>query len=143
LVPIVLLPQLRPRSAAARPLATAACSGLAYALTGIATKLGVDDLARGAELRAAAWVALILFVALVATGNEMAALRTRRASQVVPIVLALEVVVPVLLAPLLTHERWRTTPGGGAILLIAVAVVVAGGVAIARTSHGAEALAGP
>src|SRR5262249_37477038 len=35
LVPIVLLPQLRPRSAAARPLATAACSGLAYALTGI------------------------------------------------------------------------------------------------------------
>ena len=43
-----------------------------------------------------------------------------------PCVLALQTVVPVLLAPVLTGEHWTGTPLGGAVVLGGLVLVVGG-----------------
>jgi hypothetical protein len=43
---------------------------------------------------------------------------------------ALQTIVPVLLAPLLTGEHWTGTPLGGAVVLAGLILVVAGGLAL-------------
>jgi hypothetical protein len=44
---------------------------------------------------------------------------------------AVQVVVPVILAPLIFEESWSATPGGGAALVVAVLLVLAGVVSLA------------
>jgi hypothetical protein len=44
---------------------------------------------------------------------------------------AVQVVVPVILAPLIFGESWATTPGGGTALVVAILLVLAGVVALA------------
>jgi len=58
--------------------------------------------------------------------SEMSALQHRGATHVAPVMFAVQVLVPVLLAPLIFGESWSTTPLGGVALVAFIGVAVAG-----------------
>jgi drug/metabolite transporter (DMT)-like permease len=72
----------------------------------------------------AAWVVLAGAGALTALAAESAALQRRSATQVAPIVLAGQVAVPVVLAPLLLGEHWSRTAGGAGLIVAGLLAVV-------------------
>ena len=111
-------------------LATVA-AGFGYAWTAIASKLLTDELAAGALLVAVAWLASAAASEGLALLSEMSALQRRPATRVAPTMFAVQIVVPVLLAPLIFGEKWGETPLGGAALLAFVAVAIAGTVLLA------------
>ncbi|HET6570479.1 MAG TPA: hypothetical protein VFG58_03215 [Solirubrobacterales bacterium] len=111
-------------------LATVA-AGCGYAWTAIASKLLTDELAAGALLVAAVWLASAAASEGLALLSEMSALQRRPATRVAPTMFAVQIVVPVLLAPLIFGEKWGGTPLGGAALLIFVAIAIAGTVLLA------------
>ena len=61
----------------------------------------------------------------------MSALGRRPATRVAPVMFAVQVVVPVILAPLIFEESWSGTPGGGAALVVAILWCSAGVVSLA------------
>ena len=61
----------------------------------------------------------------------MSALQSRPATRVAPVMFAVQVLVPVVLAPLIFDESWRTTPLDGAVLVACMAVAVSGTVLLA------------
>ena len=65
----------------------------------------------------------------------MSALQRRPATHVAPVMFAVQVLVPVILAPLIFGEKWSTTPLGGAALVAFMAVA-------ARRHDAARRLAG-
>ncbi len=101
-------------------------AGCGYAWTAIASKLLTDELAAGAIVAALAWLATAGASEGLALLNEMSALQRRAATHVAPMMFAVQVVVPVLLAPLIFGESWAGTPLGGAALVAFLAVTVAG-----------------
>lgn len=144
IVPIVtlglltLVPQFRRGFGSIWSFIAALCAGFAYAWTGLATKLAADDLTNHSWAGCVGWFTAVAAVAVIGTGNEMAALRVRPATQVVPIVLALEVLIPVLLATSVAGEHWSVTRGGGALLAVSIALVVVGGVVVAASTPRAD-----
>lgn len=112
------------------PLLGATAGGLAYALSGILNKEVAD------VFRTASIVSIVLVVGVIAGLGfwgfvvELDALKSGRASVVVPIVMALHTVVPIVVAPLLFGEVWpasvflRALLGGGIALTILGAVVL-------------------
>jgi drug/metabolite transporter (DMT)-like permease len=101
-------------------------AGSAYAGTAIATKLLSDGLATGALLAAVVGMAASAASAGVGLLSEMSALQRRPATQVAPVMFAVQVLVPVLLAPLVFGESWASTPLGGTALAFSIAVAVTG-----------------
>jgi hypothetical protein len=101
-------------------------AGFGYAWTGIASKLLTDELAAGALLVAIAWLATAAASEGLALLSEMSALQRRPATHVAPVMFAVQVLVPVLLAPLIFGESWGSTPLGGVALVAFMAVSVAG-----------------
>jgi hypothetical protein len=133
LAPLALRRLLRPPTAL-----VIAAAGLAAAWSGLATKLAADDLARGDWAGVAFWSAGTGAAALVGLLGESTALQTRRPTQVVPAMLVLQMAVPVALAPSLAGERWDTSPAGEAPLALALCLVTAGVVALARRPEVAD-----
>jgi drug/metabolite transporter (DMT)-like permease len=131
-VPIALPYALRSRGGAAGFLAVLS-AGCGYAWTAIASKLLTDELAAGTLLVAAGWLATAIASEGVALLSEMSALQKRPATHVAPTMFAVQVLVPVLLAPLIFGESWSTTPLGGVALVAFVAVAVAGTVLLASS----------
>ena len=101
-------------------------AGFGYAWTAIASKLLTDELAAGALLVALAWLATAAASEGLALLSEMSALQRRPATHVAPVMFAVQVLVPVLLAPLIFGESWGATPLGGVALVAFMAVAVAG-----------------
>lgn len=101
-------------------------AGFGYAWTGIASKLLTDELATGALLVAIAWLAIAAASEGLALLSEMSALQRRPATHVAPVMFAVQVLVPVLLAPLIFGESWGSTPLGGVALVAFMAISVAG-----------------
>ncbi|MGN6215383.1 MAG: hypothetical protein ACTHN7_00275 [Solirubrobacterales bacterium] len=101
-------------------------AGCGYAWTAIASKLLTDELAAGALLVAALWLATAAASEGLALLSEMSALQRRPATHVAPVMFAVQVLVPVVLAPLIFGESWGETPLGGAALVAFMAVAVAG-----------------
>jgi hypothetical protein len=66
-------------------------------------------------------------------GDEMGALQRVNAARTAAGAFAVQVVVPVLAAPLLADEHWGDTPGGGAVILVALVLVVSGSLALGTT----------
>ena len=129
--PVILLPVVqkllrRPVG----PLLGAVAGGLAYALSGILNK-EVADVFRTAEVFSIALVVGVI-AALGFWGFvvELDALKSGRASVVVPVVTALHTVVPIVVAPLLFGEIWpagillRLLLGGGIALTLLGTVVL-------------------
>lgn len=108
-------------------------AGAGDAWAAFAAKLVVDELSGGH------WVAALGFAlgAALAVGagflSEMTALQRYAATRVGPVVVAMQVAVPVLLAPLLGGESWAGAPLGGAAPVVFL-VVVAGGAAVLGSS---------
>ena len=129
--PGILLPVvLKLLSRSVGPLLGATAGGLAYALSGILNKEVAD------VFRSAGIVSIVLIVGVIAGLGfwgfvvELDALKSGRASVVVPIVMALHTVVPIVVAPLLFGEVWpaglflRLLLGGGIALTIIGTVVL-------------------
>jgi drug/metabolite transporter (DMT)-like permease len=101
-----------------------AAAGDVWAAVGL--KLATDALAGGRIAAALAWGAGCVAAAALALSAEMRALQRLAAARVGPIVLAAQVVLPVVLAPLVAGETWAGTPGGGLALGAGVAAVACG-----------------
>lgn len=129
-IPIAAPYMLRGRAAAFGILAVLS-AGCGYAWTAIASKLLTDELAAGAILVAVAWLATAAASEGLALLSEMSALQRRSATHVAPTMFAVQILVPVLLAPLIFGESWGDTPRGGIALVAFMAVAVAGTVLLA------------
>jgi drug/metabolite transporter (DMT)-like permease len=106
-------------------------AGFAFALGAFCAKIVADAIDRRA------WAAMVLAVALAAaaaavgTLSEQTALQRRQATQVAPIIFAIELLVPVALAVLVVGEDWERSSLAG--ILAALALVVGGALSLART----------
>jgi len=129
-IPVALPYLFRGRGSAAVTLAVFS-AGCGYAWTAIATKLLTDELAAGTVLVGVAWLATVAVSEGLGLLSEMSALQRRPATRVAPVAFAVQVLVPVMLAPLIFDEAWRDTPLGGAVLAASIAVAVAGIVLLA------------
>jgi hypothetical protein len=109
-------------------------AGCGYAWTAIASKLLTDELAAGAAIVAVAWLATAAASEGLALLSEMSALQQRPATHVAPAMFAVQVLVPVVLAPLIFGESWGSTPLDGAVLVTSMAVAVGGTVLLAGSS---------
>jgi drug/metabolite transporter (DMT)-like permease len=116
-------------------------SGCGYAWTAIASKLLTDELAAGTVFLAALWLATAAASESLALLSEMSALQRRPATQVAPVMFAVQVLVPVLLAPLIFDESWANTPLSGAALLAFIALALAGTVLLAGSKAVAAVMA--
>jgi drug/metabolite transporter (DMT)-like permease len=132
-IPIAAPYLSRGRVSAAGQLAVIS-AGCGYAWTAIASKLLTDELAAGTLLIAIAWLATAAASEGLALLSEMSALQRRPATHVAPIMFAVQVLVPVVLAPLIFGESWADTPLGGALLVASIAVAVAGTVLLAGSA---------
>lgn len=106
-------------------------AGCGYAWTATASKLLTDELATGALLVAIAWLATAAASEGLALLSEMSALQRRPATHVAPTMFAVQILVPVLLAPLIFGESWGDTPLGGVVLVASMAVAVGGAILLA------------
>ena len=132
-IPVLAPYALRSRAASLSILAVLS-AGFGYAWTAIASKLLTDELSAGSLLAAVAWLATAACSEGLALLSEMSALQRRGATHVAPIMFAVQVLVPVLLAPLIFNESWGSTPLGGALLVAFIALAVAGTVLLAGSS---------
>lgn len=108
-------------------------AGAADGLAAFVAKLVAEDLTAAVWLAVAGWAALVATVAIIGVISEATALQKLPATRVAPSVLVLQIVIPVVLAPLVGGESWAGTPLGGAVLGAALAAV-AGGVALLASS---------
>jgi len=127
----IAAPYLLRRRAATLSFLAVLSAGFGYAWTAIASKLLTDELAAGTLLVAVAWLATALASEGLALLSEMSALQRRPATHVAPAMFAVQVLVPVILAPLVFEEKWSTTPLDGAALVAFMALVVAGTILLA------------
>jgi hypothetical protein len=117
-------------------------AGCGFAGAALASKLLVDALGAGDFLGAAAWAVVSAALAGLGLGDEMAALQRVAAARVAAGAFALQVIVPVALAPLLTNEHWGTTPLGGGAIVAGLLAVVAGTLALERTPAVSQLVSG-
>jgi drug/metabolite transporter (DMT)-like permease len=129
-LPVMAPYALRSRASAAGLLAVVG-AGFGYAWTAIASKLLTDELAAGTLLIAVVWLATAAASEGLALLSEMSALQRRPATHVAPVMFAVQVLVPVLLAPLIFGESWATTPLGGVALVAFMLVALAGVILLA------------
>lgn len=130
LLPYLLRTALRGRGSWLGLLATVS-AGCGYAWTAIASKLLTDELAAGALLVGILWLATAAASEALALLSEMSALQRRPATRVAPMMFAVQVMVPVVLAPLIFSESWAQTPLGGAAIVVFIAFAIAGAVLLA------------
>jgi hypothetical protein len=122
----IAAPYVMRRRASTLSLLAVLSAGFGYAWTAIASKLLTDELAAGTVLVAVAWLATALASEGLALLSEMSALQRRPATHVAPVMFAVQVMVPVILAPLIFEEKWSTTPLNGLVLVAFMAVALAG-----------------
>lgn len=126
---LVALPVLAPyalRRGGSAGLLAVISAGFGYAWTAIASKLLTDELSARNGILAALWLATAAGSEGLALMSEMSALQRRAATHVAPVMFSIQVLVPVILAPLVFGESWAATPLGGALLVFFMAVALAG-----------------
>jgi drug/metabolite transporter (DMT)-like permease len=137
LVPLgvfAVIPFLMPRVGVPAPAGLLPfATGAAYAFTGIASKLVVDDLRAHYAAGVLLWVGLTALLGLIGLVLEMSSLQVRPATHVGPNVFVIQTTVPVLLAPLVSGESWTGTPLSGGVILMAVAATAISAVVLTRS----------
>ena len=111
-------------------IAAALSAGAAFAWSGLSTKFVADAANAHHWPAAAGWTVATGLSSGLALLSEMSALQRRPATQVAPFVFVVQVVIPVLAAPLLTGESWASAPLGPAGILLGLAIVIGGAVAL-------------
>jgi drug/metabolite transporter (DMT)-like permease len=106
-------------------------AGLAYTWTGLSTDFLADSVSSGAWVVAALWLGATAVAGVVGLLSEMTALQSRSAIRVFPVVLVVQIVVAVLLAPLLAGEIWSPDALVVGGLVASLVVVLAGTRALA------------
>lgn len=104
-------------------------AGSALAWSGLSTKLVADALHDGHAGAVVVWAAATGLASGIGLLAEMSALQRRPATQVAPVVFVVQVLVPVLAAPLLVGEHWHQP----AAVLAGIAVVVGCALALLRS----------
>jgi drug/metabolite transporter (DMT)-like permease len=104
----------------------AAGAGIAYAWTGFSTAFLADGFSSSKYVVAGIWLAATAGAALVGLVSEMTALQAKPAIRVFPIVLVVQIVMAVLLAPLLAGERWDPSPLNLGLLVASLLATAAG-----------------
>jgi drug/metabolite transporter (DMT)-like permease len=136
LLVLVLAPfVLRSRRMPAQLSVAGAAAGDAAAA--LCLKLAADEFHADRPGVAIVWAVAGVACGALALTAEMSALQQLRATQIAPVVVAAQVLVPVTVGLAFLGEAWDHTPGGGVLLTAAVAVVVAGG-AVLAASHSVE-----
>ncbi len=110
-----------------------ASAGAGDAWAALAAKLVSDELSSGRVLSSLTWAAGAAGAVLLGLTSETTALQRLPATRVAPLVLVIQVTVPVLLAPLLLGEDWSGTPLGGLVIVASLALVAVGTVVLARS----------
>jgi hypothetical protein len=108
-------------------------AGSAFTATALSSKLLTDELANGHWVAALAWGLGTAAVAALGLLSEISALQRFEATRVSPAIFVIQTVAPVIAAPILIGEDWGSTPGGGAVLVAALAATCAGGALLARS----------
>ena len=130
---LAVLPYVINRVRRMSGLPVAISAGLAFAWSGISTKLLSDALSTGNWTGIIGWAAATGLAAGLGTASEMTALQSRGATEVAPLVFVTQMLVPALLAPVLVNESWSDTPLGGLVLLGGLLVVAAGSFLLASS----------
>ena len=94
-------------------------AGAAFTLGAITSKLLTDELATGTFWGAVIWAGVTGIAALTGKLAETAALQRMAAAAVAAPIFAVQAVVPVLAAPLLTNEHWNAWVPAGLVLVLA------------------------
>ena len=108
-------------------------SALAFAAGNIATKLMADDFNNDHWQSASAWLAITIVTGVAAIVLEMTALQRAKATTVVPVSFAIQTFLPIALEPLFLRERLATAEFYGAPLVMGIALLLVGTLAVSRT----------
>jgi drug/metabolite transporter (DMT)-like permease len=103
-----------------------ASAGAADGLAAFVAKIVAQDATNGALVAVVLWAALVAAVVIVGLISESTALQRFAATRVAPTVLVMQIVIPVVLAPLVGGEGWSDTPLNGAVLAAALVAIAAG-----------------
>lgn len=116
-------------------------AGVGFALASITTKLIADASSRKEWTTLAIWLAVTAAAGGLALIGEMNALQISPASTVAALVLALETIIPVTLAPFLFGEVAGNSSTTTALRSAALAVTIGAAIVLTRTRPVVEALA--
>lgn len=108
-------------------------SALAYGAANISTKLISDGIGDGAWILVGIWLAVTGAIGVVGLTTEMTALQRRPATFVVPVSFAIQTFLPIAFEPIYLTERWGSAAVHGIPLLVGLALIALGAVAVART----------
>jgi drug/metabolite transporter (DMT)-like permease len=135
---VALAPLVLRRWVGASSLTVVIGAGFAFALGAFCAKIVADAIDRHAWAAMVVAIGLAALAAAVGTLSEQTALQRRQATQVAPIIFAIELLVPVALAVLVVGEDWERSSLAG--ILVALALVVGGALSLARTQTVARLL---
>src|SRR3954451_13999587 len=121
---IALAPLVFRKQIGADSIALVLGAGFAFALSAFCAKVLADSLDRHAWLAAVAFVGVAMAGAFAGTLTEQTALQRRQATQVAPIIFAVELLVPVALAVLVVGEDWESK---SLVAIVAALALVVGG----------------
>src|SRR3954453_15067423 len=128
---VALAPLALRRWVGASSLMVVIGAGFAFALGAFCAKIVADGIDRRAWVAVVVAIGLAALAAAVGTLSEQTSLQRRQATQVAPIIFAIELLVPVALAVLVVGEDWERSSLVG--ILAALALVVGGALSLART----------
>lgn len=106
-------------------------AGFAFALGAFCAKIVADAIDREAWLAVVVMVGVAAIAAFVGTLTEQTALQRRQATQVAPLIFAVELLVPVALAVLVVGEDWERS--STIAILAALTLVATGAFTLGRT----------
>jgi drug/metabolite transporter (DMT)-like permease len=118
-------------------------AGAADGLAAFVTKIVSEELQSGTLVLAGAWAVAAGIGVVVGLLSESSALQRAPATRVAPIVLVLQIAIPVAMAPVVGGESWAGTPLGGAVLVGALALLCVGVVLLAGSKAVGDVLAEP
>ena len=110
------------------------------AIAAIGLKVAADELHAGHVGTAAIWGVAGAASGAMALTAEMTALQKLRATQIAPVVVAFQVLIPVATGLLFFGDSWSDTPAGGLLMGAAVLTVVAGAALLSASRSVEEAL---
>jgi drug/metabolite transporter (DMT)-like permease len=128
---IALGPLVLRRWTASASMAVVVGAGFAFALGAFCAKVLADAIDGKAWAVAVLALALAAAAALAGTVSEQTALQQRQATQVAPLIFAIELLVPIALAVIVVGEDWERRSLIG--ILVGLTMVVGGAISLART----------
>ncbi|QEC49851.1 hypothetical protein FSW04_21300 [Baekduia soli] len=129
----VALPFVRGRDGREGGWGLIVSAGCAFALAALTSKLLTVEAGRHHVAGVLVWAAATGAASAVGFLADMTAMQRFDVTRVAPPMFVLETALPVALSPVLFGERWSGTPGGGAVLVAGLVLVLGGGAVLGRS----------